>query len=263
MTPGPGRTIAVASAGVSQAQRMHGQRIRRSTGETSRFGSLTDVTGPPGQHRDLARLGACFRSGEGRPSGPTPSRSCPCRRRGRRRCSRRHRIYPGGSPGLEAQVRDTRLFARNCSSRGDRSPSRLITIILFNSREQSERDGALRRRPSGAGSRRGWSTPSEVHARPGLTDRLFSGDIRLQPHLRRPPHEVRDHPLGRPARAPQRVAERVGEPVPVRPGSAQRLRPHVVERREVQLGEARSLAQRVRHRPAAEVAAAAGLVRSL
>ena len=173
MTPGPGRTIAVASAGVSQAQRMHGQRIRRSTGETSRFGSLTDVTGPPGQHRDLARLGACFRSGEGRPSGPTPSRSCPCRRRGRRRCSRRHRIYPGGSPGLEAQVRDTRLFARNCSSRGDRSPSRLSTIILFNSREQSERDGALRRRPSGAGSRRGWSTTSEVHARPGLTDRLF------------------------------------------------------------------------------------------
>ena len=64
VTPGPGRTVEVASAGASQAQRMDGQRIRRLTGETTRSRSLTEVTGPPGKHRDLGRLGASSRFGE-------------------------------------------------------------------------------------------------------------------------------------------------------------------------------------------------------
>ena len=64
MTPGPGRTVEVASAGASQAQRMDGQRIRRLTGETTRSRSLTGVTGPHGKHRDLGRLGASSRFGE-------------------------------------------------------------------------------------------------------------------------------------------------------------------------------------------------------
>jgi hypothetical protein len=64
MTPGPGRTVEVASAGASQAQRRDGQRIRRLTGETTRSRSLTGVTGPHGKHRDLGRLGASSRSGE-------------------------------------------------------------------------------------------------------------------------------------------------------------------------------------------------------
>jgi hypothetical protein len=61
MTPGPGRTVEVASAGASQAQRMDGQRIRRLTGEKTRSRSLTGVTGPHGKHRDL---GASSRFGE-------------------------------------------------------------------------------------------------------------------------------------------------------------------------------------------------------
>jgi len=64
MTPGPGRTVEVASAGASQAQRMDGQRIRRLTGETTRSRSLTEVTGPHGKHRDLGRLGASSRFGK-------------------------------------------------------------------------------------------------------------------------------------------------------------------------------------------------------
>ncbi len=63
MTPGPGRTVEVASAGVSQAQRMDGQRIRRLTGEMTRSRSPIEVTGPHGKHRDLGRLGASSRSG--------------------------------------------------------------------------------------------------------------------------------------------------------------------------------------------------------
>jgi len=64
MTPGPGQTVEVASAGASQAQRRDGQRIRRLTGETTRSRSLTGVTGPHGKHRDLGRLGASRRSDE-------------------------------------------------------------------------------------------------------------------------------------------------------------------------------------------------------
>ena len=99
-TPGPGRTIAVGSARVLQDQRMHGRRIRRSPGEPSRSGSLIEVTGSPGQHRDLDGIGAWSRSGEGRASRPTPRPSCSSRRRGRRRSSRRLRISSGESPVL-------------------------------------------------------------------------------------------------------------------------------------------------------------------
>jgi hypothetical protein len=48
VTPGPGRTVEVASAGASQAQRMDGQRIRRLTGETTLSRAIFEVTGPPG-----------------------------------------------------------------------------------------------------------------------------------------------------------------------------------------------------------------------
>ena len=115
MTPGPGRTVEVASAGASQAQRMDGQRIRRLTGETTRSRSLTGVTGPPGKHRDLGRLGASSPLRRGRSPGPSPRLACHCRRRSRRRCSRRFETYSGRVSG---RSRSGVLPGRNPTSPG-------------------------------------------------------------------------------------------------------------------------------------------------
>jgi len=114
MTPGPGRTVEVASAGASQAQRMDGQRIRRLTGETTRSRSLTGVTGPHGKHRDLGRLDASSLFGEAAHLGHRLA-LCHCRRRSRRRCSRRFETYSGRA---SARSRSGVLPGRNPTSPG-------------------------------------------------------------------------------------------------------------------------------------------------